>query len=179
MILPIVAYGAPILRTPCQPVTGETPGLQKLISDMWHTLENAGGVGLAAPQVNKPLQLFLVDSTQADEHNVIHQVFINAHILDYSKDTCTDTEGCLSIPGIWEEVVRACSITIQYQDEHFNTHTQTFSGPAARMIQHEYDHTLGKLYPDHLSPLRRRLLQRKLQAISKGKVPGAYPMHFK
>ena len=101
------------------------------------------------------------------------------HILDYSKDTCTDTEGCLSIPGIWEEVVRACSITIQYQDEHFNTHTQTFSGPAARMIQHEYDHTLGKLYPDHLSPLRRRLLQRKLQAISKGKVPGAYPMHFK
>lgn len=179
MILPIVAYGAAILRTPCTPVTEETPGLQQLISDMWQTLENTGGVGLAAPQVNKPLQLFLADSTQADENNGIRQVFINAYILDYSKDTCTDIEGCLSIPGIWEEVVRACSITIQYQDEHFSTHTQTFSGPIARMIQHEYDHTLGKLYPDHLPPLRRRLLQRKLLAISKGKVPAEYPMRFK
>ncbi|SEK90685.1 peptide deformylase [Chitinophaga rupis] len=146
---------------------------------MWQTLENAGGVGLAAPQVNRSLRLFLVDSTQADEHNGIHQVFINGHILNYSTDTCIDTEGCLSIPGIWEEVVRACSITIQYQDENFNTQTQTFSGPTARMIQHEYDHTLGKLYLDHLSPLRRRLLQRKLQAIIKGKVSGKYPMRFK
>jgi peptide deformylase len=176
MILPIVAYGAAVLRTPGQPVTPAAPGLQKLVNDMWHTLENAGGVGLAAPQVNQPLQLFIVDSTAADADNGIRQVFLNAQILDYSTVTCLDTEGCLSIPGIWEEVARACSITIRYQDEAFNTHTQTYHGSTARMIQHEYDHTQGKLYVDYLPPLRRRLLQNKLQAISKGKVKSPYPM---
>jgi len=176
MILPIVAYGAAILRTPGQPVTPAIPGLQKLLGNMWHTLENAGGVGLAAPQVGQPLQLFIVNSTAAGNDNGIRQAFLNTRILHYSKDTCTDTEGCLSIPGIWEEVARACSITIQYQDADFNLHTQTYHGSTARMIQHEYDHTQGKLYLDHLPPLRRRLLQSKLQAISKGKVKSGYPM---
>ncbi|KAA2245171.1 peptide deformylase [Chitinophaga agrisoli] len=178
MILPIVAYGAAILRTAGQPVTPEEPGLQQLIAAMWRTLDNAGGVGLAAQQVNKALQLFIVDSTNTVETGGIRQVFLNARILEYSAQTSTDTEGCLSIPGIWEEVPRAESITITYTDEHFTQHTRRFTGPTARMIQHEYDHTRGKLYLDHLSSLRRRLLQSKLQHIIKGRASSAYPMRF-
>jgi len=176
MILPIVTYGAAILRTAGRPVTPAEPGLAKLITDMWHTLDNAGGVGLAAPQVNRSLQLFLVDSTGADHKEGIRQVFLNTRILTYSSTTCSDTEGCLSIPGIWEEVVRPDTVTLQYQDEHFVTHTHTFHGSTARMIQHEYDHTQGKLYLDYLQPLQRRLLQRKLEAVRKGKVKSGYPM---
>jgi len=177
MILPIVAYGAAILRTAGRPVTPGEPGLAKLIADMWHTLDNAHGVGLAAPQVNRSLQLFLVNSTGvADEEAGIRQVFLNARILAYGSGTCADTEGCLSIPGIWEEVVRPDTVTLQYQDEHFVTHTRTFYGSTARMIQHEYDHTQGKLYLDYLAPLQRRLLRSKLEAVRKGKVRSGYPM---
>lgn len=178
MILPIVAYGAGILRTPGRPVRPEEPGLLQLIADMWQTLDNAGGVGLAAPQVNRSLQLFVVDSANAVDDGGIRQVFINARILEYSKTTCTDTEGCLSIPGIWEEVVRPERIIIAYEDENFVTHKRGFEGPTARMIQHEYDHTHGRLYLDHLKPLKRRLLQGKLQAVMKGKVKSGYPMKF-
>ncbi len=179
MILPIVAYGAVILRTPCLPVTPDTPGLQQLITNMWHTLDNANGVGLAAPQVNHPYQLFIVDNlktTTPDDLSGIRQVFINATVLEYSIEQCTDTEGCLSIPGIWEEVSSAEWITLQYQDASFVTHTRTFTGSTARMIQHEYDHVQGKLYLDYLSPLRKALLKNKLQAISKGKATARYPM---
>ena len=178
MILPIIAYGAAVLRTPGRTVTSEEPGLQKLITDMWQTLDNAGGVGLAAQQVNTDLLLFLVDSTNAVEDGGIRQVFINARILEYSQNTCTDTEGCLSIPDIWEEVTRPEKITIQFQDEQFITHTHVFEGPTARMIQHEYDHTQGKLYLDYLKPLRRKLLEGKLQAVMKGKVRSGYPMRY-
>jgi peptide deformylase len=178
MILPILAYGAASLRTAGRVVTPEEPGLQKLITDMWQTLDNAGGVGLAAQQVGKALLLFLVDSTHAVDDGGIRQVFINARILEYSETTCSDTEGCLSIPGIWEEVTRAERVTVQYQDEHFITHTRVFDGAAARMIQHEYDHTQGKLYVDYLRPLHRKLLQRKLQAVMRGRVQSGYPMKF-
>jgi len=178
MILPILAYGAGVLRAPGREVAPEEPGLQKLITDMWQTLNNAGGVGLAAQQVNKALLLFIVDSTNAVDDGGIRQVFINARILEYSETTCSDAEGCLSIPGIWEEVIRAERITIQYQDEHFIMHTRVFEGVTARMIQHEYDHTQGKLYLDYLKPLRRKLLQGKLQAVMKGRVESGYPMKF-
>jgi len=186
MILPVVAYGATILRTPCHPVTTHTPGLQQLIVNMWHTLDNADGVGLAAPQVNQPYQLFIVDSlkTTANQYTAAHtagirQVFFNAVILEYSTEKCIDTEGCLSIPGIWEAVSRAAHITLQYQDEHFITHTKLFAGDTARMIQHEYDHVQGKLYLDYLSPLHKTLLKNKLQAIAKGKTKARYPMILK
>jgi peptide deformylase len=178
MILPIVAYGAGILRTPGRAITPEEPGLRQLINDMWQTLDNAGGVGLAAQQVNKALQLFLVDSTGAAGEEGIRQVFINARILRYSETRCTDTEGCLSIPGIWEEVERSERITLQYEDENFTTHTREFDGITARMIQHEYDHTQGKLYLDYLKPLKRRLLQGKLTAVMKGKMKSGYPMRY-
>lgn len=145
---------------------------------MWHTLDNAEGVGLAAQQVNKPLLLFVVDSTQADKEHGVRQVFVNARILAYSAETCSDTEGCLSIPGIWEDVIRPAEITIEYQDERFITHVRNFKGPTARMIQHEYDHTQGKLYLDHLKPIKRRLLQGKLQAVMKGKGERRYPMRY-
>lgn len=178
MILPIVAYGAAVLRSPGRKITPEEPGLQKLITDMWQTLDNAGGVGLAAQQVNKALLLFLVDSTNAADDGGIRQVFINARILGNSATTYTDTEGCLSIPGIWEEVTRPEKITIEFEDEHFITHRRVFEGITARMIQHEYDHTQGKLYLDYLKPLRRKLLQGKLQAVMKGRMKSGYPMKF-
>ncbi|PSL49123.1 peptide deformylase [Chitinophaga niastensis] len=170
MILPIIPYGAAVLRLVCQNITPDTPGLSQLITNMWATLERAKGAGLAAPQVNRPYRLFLVTAID------FKAVFINARILEYSEETNIDTEGCLSIPGIWEEVERSQSILLEYQDEHFVTHTCTFSGDIARAIQHEYDHTNGKLYLDYLPALRRSLLKNKLQDIAKGKIKAAYPM---
>lgn len=176
MIRPIVAYGASVLRQPAREVTPETPGLQQLITDMWQTLDHAGGVGLAAPQVNQSLRLFLVDNR--DDTSPIRQVFINAWILEYGTSTSTEEEGCLSIPGLSVAVTRPDSITIRYQDQHFQTITSSFQGMNARIIQHEYDHTEGRLYLDHLSPLSRTLLRHKLQEVSKGKYRPSYPMQF-
>lgn len=172
MILPIIAYGAAILRQRCEIITPATAGTGELIRDMWTTLERANGAGLAAPQVNRPVRLFIVSTDD------FKNVFINPEILWYSEDTTYDAEGCLSIPGIWEDVPRGAAITIQYQDEHFIKHTATFSGNIARVIQHEYDHIDGKLYLDYLSPLKKKLLKNKLRAITKGKVKTAYPMKF-
>jgi peptide deformylase len=173
MILPITAYGLPVLRQPGRDITPGEPGLQQLIADMWQTLKHAGGVGLAAQQVNQPLKLFIV------EHPGLKQIFINARILEYSAAICTETEGCLSVPDVPAPIIRPESILIQYQDENFETHTCPFSGTDARIIQHEYDHTTGKLYLDHLSSLQRTLLRHKLQAISKGKFRPPYPMRYK
>ncbi|MET3875036.1 peptide deformylase [Chitinophaga sp. OAE865] len=170
MILPINAYGANILRQQCEIITPATPGITTLIRDMWATLEHANGAGLAAPQVNRPLRLFIITTDDFKD------VFINPEILLYSEEIIYNTEGCLSIPGIWEDVPRAASVTLQYQDEHFATRTATFGGNIARAIQHEYDHINGKLYLDYLSPLKKSLLKNKLQAIAKGKVKAAYPM---
>lgn len=190
MILPIVAYGAPVLRKVAKEITPEHANLQKLIADMWETMYASNGVGLAAPQVNKDIRLFVVDSSlifdnQEDEDKGkypdepgIKKVFINAHIEEFEGEEWPYNEGCLSIPKIREDVNRPQQITITYQDENFVEHTDTFNGITARVIQHEYDHIEGKLFIDHIKPFRRKLLQGKLSDISKGKVKVDYKMTF-
>lgn len=190
MILPIVAYGAPILRAKCSPVQKDDLALQALLADMWETLENANGSGLAAPQVNVNARIFIVNSRSSfermDENEKnsfrdspgIQQAFINPHILSYEPEKNSDEEGCLSIPGIWQEVSRFSGLTMSYYDEAFRLHTETFYDLTARMIQHEYDHIEGKLYLDYLSPLTRKLLKSKLNRIQKGEITCRYPMKF-
>jgi peptide deformylase len=190
MILPIQAYGAPVLRTVCKDITSDFPGLEKLISDMWETMYASNGVGLAAPQVNKDIRLFVVDSTQIFEgleenekgkypdEPGIKQVFINAHIKQLNGQEWAYNEGCLSIPKIREDVVRAGEVTMAFKDELFIDHVQTFNGISARVILHEYDHIEGKLFIDYLKPLKRKLLRGKLDDISKGKVKVDYKMIF-
>lgn len=167
MILPIVKYGAPILRKPCAPVHPAAPGLEDLIANMWQTMHHANGCGLAAPQVNVPVSLFIVEDAG---------VFINAKIISVAEEFSIDEEGCLSIPGLSEEVSRPEWIKIRYMDEHFQQQVKEFSGSVARAVQHEYDHVHGKLYLDHLTPLQRKLLYNKLERIRKGKVKAGYPM---
>lgn len=192
MILPIVAYGHPILRTVAHDIDENYPDLAKLIEDMWETMYASNGVGLAAPQVNKDIRVFVMDSAQIfanmdeeerKEENYpdapgIKQAFINAHIVEEIGDDWAYNEGCLSIPKIREDIYRAEEVTIRYYDENFKEHTKTFSGVTARIILHEYDHIDGKLFIDHLSPLKRKLLRRKLDDISKGNVNVDYKMLF-
>ncbi len=190
MILPIVAYGAPILRKVCDDIKTDYSGLQKLVADMWETMYASNGVGIAAPQVNKKIRLFLIDSEQIfknmeedDEDDYPDEpgfkgVFINAHIAELDGEEWSYTEGCLSIPKIREDVSRKESVTLNYVDENFVPHTKTFNGITARVILHEYDHIEGKLFIDHIKPLKRTLLKRKLSDISKGKVEVDYRMVF-
>ena len=191
MILPIVAYGHEVLRQQCQDIDQQYPGLKNLVEDMWQTLYVANGCGLAAPQVNHAVRLFIIDSVQTyksfdlrsrkkyfGEDMGIQETFINAKIIDRSAETWKDEEGCLSIPALTEEVERSWTITIEYLDMNFEPHTRTFSGSTARMIQHEYDHTEGVLYLDYLKPQKRKLLKNKLQKIADGKVKAGYPMQF-
>lgn len=191
MILPIVSYGQAILRKRSSDIDKDYPSLTKLLDDMWETLYNSNGVGLAAPQVNKEIRIFLVDTKQifenaetGDEENKypdkpgIKKVFINAEILKYEGQEWSYNEGCLSIPKIREDVLRPESITIKYLDENFVSHTDVYNGLTARVIQHEYDHIEGKLFIDYLKPLKKKLLQRKLADISKGKVHVDYRMLF-
>lgn len=190
MILPITAYGNSVLRKQCEDISRDYPGLQELISNMWETLYASHGVGLAAPQVNRPIRLFLVDSLHVIEQfspeekaeypddNGIKQVFINARIKALDGEPWAYEEGCLSIPRIREDVDRPESVRIEYLDEAFQTHEETFNGLTARVIQHEYDHIEGKLFIDYLKPLKRRLLKKKLEDISRGKVSVDYKMNF-
>ena len=190
MILPIVAYGSPVLRKVSDGINAGYPGLDKLIADMWETMYASNGVGIAAPQVNKNIRLFLVDSEQVfknmDEEDDddypdepgFKGVFINAHITELNGDEWSYTEGCLSIPKIREDVLRKESVTLEYVDENFNGHTKTFNGITARVLLHEYDHIDGKLFIDYIKPLKRTLLKRKLNDISKGKVKVDYRMVF-
>lgn len=190
MILPIVAYGSPILRKVCADIDPDYPGLEKLIADMWETMYNSNGVGLAAPQVNKDIRLFVMDSEQIfanqeeDEKGEYPDepgykgVFINAHIVGLNGKEWSYNEGCLSIPKIREDIMRNESVTLEYMDEKFVSHTTTFIGITARVILHEYDHIDGKLFIDHIKPLKRTLLKRKLDDISKGKVQVDYRMVF-
>jgi peptide deformylase len=188
MILPIVAYGAPILRQVSKDITPDYPNLSKLLDDMWETMYASSGVGLAAPQINKNIRLFIVDSSQifenqdeedkgkyADEPG-IKQVFINAHIKEFDGDDWPYNEGCLSIPKIREDVMRPEEVVIEYMDENFVQHTKKFIGLTGRIIQHEYDHLEGKLFIDYLKPLRKKMLQGKLNDISKGKMKVDYKM---
>lgn len=190
MILPIVAYGAPILRTVAKDIDPEYPGLAKLIEDMWETMYASNGVGLAAPQINRGIRLFVIDSTQifegmdaserkdyADAPGT-KQVFINAHIKELNGEEWSYNEGCLSIPKIREDIMREEEVVIEFVDENFQPHTEVFNGITARVILHEYDHIEGKLFIDHLKPLRRKLLKGKLDDISKGKVKVDYKMSF-
>lgn len=190
MILPIVAYGAPILRMVSREIAADYPGLDKLIEDMWETMYASNGVGLAAPQVNKDIRLFVVDSHQIFENQEeedkgkhpdepgIKKVFINALIKALNGREWVYNEGCLSIPKIREDISRNEEITIEYYDETFEKHTDTFNGLTARIILHEYDHIEGKLFIDYLKPLKRKLMKGKLDDISKGKVKVDYKMMF-
>jgi peptide deformylase len=190
MILPIVAYGNPVLRKVGKDITPDYPGLSKLIEDMWETMYNSRGVGLAAPQVNKDIRLFIMDSIQIiknleeDEKDTYpgdegyKGVFINAKINTINGNEWLYNEGCLSIPKIREDILRKEEITITFLDENFNLQTKTFNGITARVILHEYDHIDGKLFIDYLKPLKKNLLKRKLYDISKGKVDVDYQMSF-
>lgn len=190
MILPIVAYGSPILRKVCSDIATDYPQLDKLVADMWETMYNSNGVGLAAPQINKDIRLFVIDSEQIfanqdeDDENDFPDapgykgVFINAHIKELNGEEWSYNEGCLSIPKIREDVYREEEVTLEFDDEHFNHHVKTFNGITARVILHEYDHIEGKLFIDHIKPLKRKLLQGKLNDISKGKINVDYRMVF-
>lgn len=189
MILPIVAYGDPVLRKKCKEITPEYPNLKELIANMWETMYQAYGVGLAAPQIGLPIRIFIIDPTAfADDDSLEEQekevlsnlkkVFINPVILNEEGEEWAFNEGCLSIPDVREDVFRKSIITIKYQDEEFNTHTETYDGIAARVIQHEYDHIEGILFTDKLSSLKKRLIKGKLANISKGKIEAEYRMRF-
>ncbi|MCH5597165.1 peptide deformylase [Niabella ginsengisoli] len=191
MILPIVAYGNPVLRKVAADVEPDYPGLKELIANMWETMYGSNGVGLAAPQINRSLRIFVVDSQQIIENleedeadlypgdNGIKKVFINAYVKELNGEPWTYNEGCLSIPKVREDVTRHESVTIEYEDEDFNLHTDTYTGITARVILHEYDHIEGKLFIDHLPALKKQLLKRKLSDISSGKIKVDYKMSFK
>ena len=190
MILPIVAFGNPILRKVAQQISADYAHLSPLVSDMWETMYASNGVGLAAPQINKSIRLFIVDTVQIfdnmDEEEKleyvddkgIKAVFMNADVISLDGEPWVYNEGCLSIPKIREDVQRHQTVTLSYYNENFEHITQTFTGITARVILHEYDHIEGKLFIDHLSPLKRRLLKNKLEDISKGKVKVDYKMLF-
>ncbi|MFN5942043.1 MAG: peptide deformylase [Bacteroidota bacterium] len=190
MFLPIVAYGQSILRKVGVAIDASYPQLNELIADMWETMYKSNGVGLAAPQINKSIRLFVIDTIQIvegfDEEDKkeypnekgVKKVFINAQIIEESGEEWAYNEGCLSIPKVREDVNRKKVVLIKYQDEHFVEHTESFDGITARVIQHEYDHIEGKLFIDHITPLQRRLLKKKLDDISFGKVRVDYRMLF-
>ena len=183
MILPIIAFGASVLRTKCVEITKDFPDLDFLIKNMWETMYAAHGVGLAAPQINKGIRLFLIDTSpfvddKESDEIPLKAVFINPIITLQDGDEWLFNEGCLSIPNIREDVNRRSLITIEYLDENFQKHTQTYDGITARVIMHEYDHLNGVLFIDKISPLRKRVLKGKLTDISKGKTNASYKMKF-
>jgi peptide deformylase len=190
MVLPIIAYGHPVLRETCVDIDPNYPLLDKLIEDMWETMYASNGVGLAAPQVNHPIRLFVVDSTQIfanldgnekgkypDEPG-LKQLFINAHIRKLNGVEWSYNEGCLSIPKIREDILRNEEVQLEYMDRDFKLQVRTFDGITARVVLHEYDHIEGKLFIDRISALKRKLMKGKLDDISKGKVKVDYKMTF-
>jgi len=182
MILPITAYGHPVLKKVAQDIDKDYPELEQFIKDMFETMYFAEGVGLAAPQVNKSIRVFVMDAShyadEIPEAKDFKKIFINAHITERSGDEKLVEEGCLSIPHIREEVWRKNDIRIEYYDENWQFHNETYSGMIARIIQHEYDHLDGILFVDKVSMLRKTLLKRKLQDISTGNVKTDYKMIF-
>ncbi len=190
MILPIVAYGTPILRKVAEDITPDYLNLKKLLDDMWETMYSSSGVGLAAPQINRNIRLFIMDSKQIFENQDdedkgkysdepgIKETFINAKIVELKGEEWLYNEGCLSIPKIREDVSRHETVVLEYLDANFKPQTRAFSGITARVILHEYDHIEGKLFIDYLKPLRKKLLGGKLKDITKGKVKVDYKMSF-
>lgn len=189
MILPIVAYGDPVLKKKAKPIDKDYPKLEELISNMWDTMYNAYGVGLAAPQVGVPIRLFVIDAAPFAEDDDLSasekeylkgfkKVFINAQIIEETGDEWAFSEGCLSIPDVREDIFRKPEVTIEYQDENFETKKETFTGLAARVVQHEYDHTEGILFTEKISSLKKRLINGRLKKISSGKIRVDYKMRF-
>ncbi len=189
MILPIVAYGDPVLRKETEEITKDYPKFDELLENMFETMYEARGIGLAAPQIGLPIRLFIVDASPfGDDEDLSEEeqkfastfkrVFINAQIIEESGYEWAFNEGCLSIPDVREDVFRQPEIVIEYQDENFKKHKETFSGMVARIIQHEYDHIEGILFTDKLSPLKKRLIKSKLANISKGNIKIDYRMRF-
>jgi peptide deformylase len=189
MILPIIAYGDPVLRKEGEDISTEYPNLKEVIANMYETMYEAYGVGLAAPQVGLSIRLFIVDTTPfADDEDLTDEeqaplkdfkrTFINAEILEETGDEWAFNEGCLSIPEVREDVFRKPKIKIQFQDEDFKTHVEEFEGLVARVIQHEYDHIEGVLFTDKLSTLKKRLIKSRLSNISKGNISVDYKMRF-
>ena len=189
MILPIVAYGENILKTKAVNISSGYPELKKLINDMWETMYNANGVGIAAPQIGKSIRLFVIDASPFSEDKEISddeistlknfkKVFINPEIIDETGDEWNFMEGCLSIPNIREDIKRKEKITIKYYNESFEEIELDLEGLAARVVQHEYDHIEGVLFIDKLSALKKKLLKGKLNDISKGKIKTEYKMRY-
>ncbi len=190
MILPVVAYGHPVLRKVGEDITPDYPELKKLIADMWDTMYHTNGVGIAAPQINKAIRLFVIDTVQIVEgfddedkrtypnEKPVKKVFINAHIVEESGTPWAYNEGCLSIPKVREDVKRSEKVKLRYMDEDFKEHEEEFDGITARVILHEYDHIEGKLFIDYLPPLKKRLIKKRLDDISTGKVKVDYRMLF-
>lgn len=193
MVLPIVVYGDPVLRKVAQNIDANYVGLSQFIKDMFETMYKANGLGLAAPQVGKSIRLFVIDATpfaekdeddeegdekftaeQLEELRNFKKVFINARMIEEVGDEWKFKEGCLSIPKINEDVSRHSKITVEYYDEHFKKHTETYDSVIARVIQHEYDHIEGKLFTDRISPFKRKMLSGKLNDIANGKVHPNY-----
>lgn len=182
MIYPIVAYGDPILRKVAEPLSADYPKLTEIIQNMFDTMHRSSGIGLAAPQVGLSIRLFVVDATpyENDERELdgFRKVFINAQILEEEGKKWKCSEGCLSIPGIREDVDRNPNITVKYMDENFVEHTESYTGMRARIIQHEYDHIEGILMTDHLTPIKKQLLKGRLNDIMKGRTDADYKMRF-
>lgn len=186
MILPIYALGQPVLKKVAQAIPADYLELHAVIKNMWETMYNASGVGLAAPQIGLPIRLFIVDTDQLEsdekEDDIpsgLKRVFINAERIDEDGEPWVYEEGCLSIPHIRGDVERPERITIKFQDESFKEHVETFEGINARVIQHEYDHTEGVLFTELLKPIRRRRLIKKLEAIKKGNIEADYRLKFR
>jgi len=189
MILPVIASGDPVLRKKCVSIDKDYPNLDQFIINMKETMENANGVGLAAPQVNKAIRLFIIDTSpfvddeelskeDQDYLGEFTRVFINAKITKEEGEEWAFNEGCLSIPNIREDVFRKDTITIEYFDENFKAQKEVLTGIAARVVQHEYDHIEGILFTDRLSSLKKRLIKKKMDNIAKGKVDVDYRMRF-
>lgn len=178
MIYPIYIYGQPVLRKETEEIPADQPELGQLISDMFDTMYAANGVGLAAPQIGKSMRLFVIDATPYGEDDSsladFKKAFVNADIYERSEKTVTMEEGCLSFPKLYENVNRPESIKIRYTDENGVEHDEEYSGMAARVIQHEYDHIEGKMFVDHLSPLRKTLIKSKLNNFERGKFSTSY-----
>ena len=187
MILPIYVYGMPVLRKVAEDIDEDYAGLNKLIEDMYETMYNAEGLGLAASQIGIPIRLIVIDGSRMEAEDIdedtreladFKKILINPHIIEESGDEWEFNEGCLSIPAIREDVKRKPEVLLRYQDENFKTFEEKFVGLKARVIQHEMDHVNGILFIDRISPLRKRLLNKKLKEISKGITEASYKIKF-
>ena len=179
MILPIYIYGQPVLRKVAEDITPDYPELKTLITNMWETLADSEGIGLAAPQVGLDIRLVVIDldplSEDLPEYKDFRQVYINAHIVEYDEtNTDASEEGCLSLPAIHEKVIRPTHIRVQWMDENFQAHDEWIDGYLARVMQHEFDHLDGKMFIDRISPLRKQLIKSKLKALTQGRYRCGY-----